>query len=102
MQHFYIPPHRVCPDLLCLLKKNGAVFFNILQSVCSLLRIILVDEKRAGRGAVRPADQLLAEIRIGAGKQMLAGIVLMVRAGLGQGVVRSYAVGVGYGMPPKS
>lgn len=65
----------------------------------SLLRVVLVDEKRAGRGVVRLADQLLAEVRIGAGEQMLAGIVLIARAGTSQGAVRSHAVGVGHGLP---
>jgi hypothetical protein len=60
---------------------------------------LLVDEKRAGRGAVRLADEFLAEIRIGAGQQMLAGIALVARAGFRQCAVRSHAVGVGHGLP---
>lgn len=68
----------------------------------SLPRIVPIDEKRTGRRAVRLADQFLAEIRIGSGQEMLAGIVLVARASLGQGAVGSHAVGVGHCLSPES
>lgn len=55
----------------------------------------------SGQYAAGLCGTLLTEIRISADQQMLAGIVLIARASLGQVAVRSHAVGVGHGLLPK-